>query len=74
MGKEIKADQKVADVKIIMLTSVTLSSESKTQINNRIEVYLNKPIRQSELFIALLLSSVVFFAVEIEKWWFRKKN
>jgi Ca2+-transporting ATPase len=37
-------------------------------------IFKTAPLSGGELFIALLLSSVVFFAVEIEKWWFRKKN
>ena len=36
-------------------------------------IFKTAPLTGSELCIALLLSSVVFFAVEIEKWWFRKK-
>jgi len=36
-------------------------------------VFKTAPLTGGELFIALLLSSVVFFAVEIEKWWFRRK-
>jgi Ca2+-transporting ATPase len=34
-------------------------------------VFKTAPLTAGELTIALLISSVVFFAVEIEKWWFR---
>jgi Ca2+-transporting ATPase len=37
-------------------------------------IFKTAPLTGGELFIALLLSSVVFFAVEIEKWWFRKRG
>jgi Ca2+-transporting ATPase len=37
-------------------------------------IFRTAPLTGGELFIALLLSSVVFFAVEIEKWWFRRTN
>jgi Ca2+-transporting ATPase len=37
-------------------------------------VFKTAPLTAYELIIALLLSTVVFFAVEIEKWWFRKKG
>jgi signal transduction histidine kinase/DNA-binding response OmpR family regulator/HPt (histidine-containing phosphotransfer) domain-containing protein len=56
VAQKIKADQDIAGVKIVMLTSVAVCGESQTAFNNGIAVYLNKPIRQSELFIALLKS------------------
>jgi Ca2+-transporting ATPase len=37
-------------------------------------IFKTAPLTVAELCIALLLSSIVFFAVEIEKWWFRKRN
>ena len=37
-------------------------------------IFKTVPLNSGELCIALLLSSVVFIAVEIEKWWFRRKN
>jgi len=37
-------------------------------------IFKTAPLTAGELTIALLLSSVVFFAVEIEKWWFRWKD
>jgi Ca2+-transporting ATPase len=35
-------------------------------------VFKTAPLTAGELTITLLISSVVFFAVEMEKWWFRK--
>jgi Ca2+-transporting ATPase len=37
-------------------------------------IFKTAPLTAGELGITLLLSSVVFFAVEIEKWWFRRKE
>jgi Ca2+-transporting ATPase len=37
-------------------------------------VFKTAPLTAGELGIALILSSVVFFAVEAEKWWHRKKK
>jgi Ca2+-transporting ATPase len=37
-------------------------------------IFKTAPLTTGELFITLTLSSVVFFAVEIEKWWFRRKK
>jgi Ca2+-transporting ATPase len=37
-------------------------------------VFKTVPLSARELAVALLLSSVVFIAVEIEKWWLRKRN
>jgi signal transduction histidine kinase/DNA-binding response OmpR family regulator/HPt (histidine-containing phosphotransfer) domain-containing protein len=54
MAQRIKADPTIADIKIIMLTSVALRGESESAKQNGMAAYLNKPIRQSELFIALL--------------------
>lgn len=36
-------------------------------------IFKTTPLTSGELLIVLILSSVVFFAVEIEKWWRRKK-
>jgi Ca2+-transporting ATPase len=36
-------------------------------------IFKTKPLTLDELFITLGLSSIVFFAVEAEKWWKRKK-
>jgi Ca2+-transporting ATPase len=36
-------------------------------------IFRTAPLTAGELGITLLLSSVVFIAVEIEKWWFRKR-
>jgi len=52
--QKIKADPKIAGVKIIMLTSVGLSGKDRTYGENDIEAYLTKPIRQSELHQTLL--------------------
>jgi len=37
-------------------------------------IFKTAPLTAGELAIALLLSSVVFFTVETEKWWFRRKD
>lgn len=37
-------------------------------------IFKTAPLTAGELGITLMLSSVVFFAVEIEKWWFRRKE
>ncbi len=37
-------------------------------------VFKTVPLSAWELFITLLLSSIVFFAVEIEKWFFRRRE
>ncbi len=37
-------------------------------------IFKTVPLSAGELGAALVLSSVVFIAVEIEKWWFRKKK
>ena len=36
-------------------------------------IFKTKPLTLDELFITLGLSSIIFFAVEAEKWWKRKK-
>jgi Ca2+-transporting ATPase len=36
-------------------------------------IFKTKPLDIDELFISLGLASIVFFAVEVEKWWKRKK-
>ncbi len=52
--QKIKADPAIANVKIIMLTSVGLSEKDKIFGEKGAEVFLTKPIRQSELYIVLL--------------------
>ena len=37
-------------------------------------IFKTAPLTAGELLIALILSSVVFIAVETEKWWFRRKD
>ncbi len=37
-------------------------------------IFRTVPLPPAELAFALALSTIVFFAVEIEKWWFRKKE
>ncbi len=37
-------------------------------------IFKTAPLTAGELGITLMLSSVVFFAVEIEKWWFRSRE
>ena len=37
-------------------------------------IFKTAPLTAGELGITLMLSSVVFFAVEIEKWWFRRSE
>ena len=37
-------------------------------------IFRTAPLTASELAITLMLSSIVFFAVEIEKWWFRRRS
>jgi Ca2+-transporting ATPase len=37
-------------------------------------IFKTAPLTTGELLITLALSSVVFIAVEIEKWWVRKRK
>jgi Ca2+-transporting ATPase len=37
-------------------------------------IFKTVPLSATELVAALLLSSIVFIAVEIEKWWFRRRD
>jgi len=37
-------------------------------------IFKTEPLRMDELFIAIGLSSIVFFAVEFEKWWKRRRG
>jgi Ca2+-transporting ATPase len=37
-------------------------------------IFKTVPLSATELGVALFLSSVVFIAVEIEKWWLRRRN
>jgi Ca2+-transporting ATPase len=37
-------------------------------------IFKTAPLTAGELFVSLALSSVVFIAVEIEKWWFRRRE
>jgi len=37
-------------------------------------IFKTKPLTLDELFITLGLSSIVFFAVEGEKWWRRRQR
>ncbi|UCH80547.1 MAG: cation-translocating P-type ATPase [Nitrospiraceae bacterium] len=37
-------------------------------------IFRTAPLTAGELAVTLMLSSIVFIAVEIEKWWFRKRS
>jgi len=49
LAKEVKQNPKIADVKLIMLSSVGHLDETGEWMLSGIAAYLNKPVRQSEL-------------------------
>lgn len=56
----------------VLLTFILQMSTIYVPVLN--PIFRTVPLTAGELSIALLLSSVVFIAVEIEKWWFRRRG
>jgi len=54
VARKIKADPTMADVRMVMLTSVGVHGDARAAKKNGISAYLTKPIRQSELYNSLL--------------------
>ena len=53
LGKVIKADKKLQDIRLLMMTSLSQRGDSKVMKEIGFSAYLTKPVRQSELFEAL---------------------
>lgn len=54
VAQRIKADPTIADVRMVMLTSVGLRGDAKVAREHGILAYLTKPIRQSDLYNSLI--------------------
>jgi CheY-like chemotaxis protein/HPt (histidine-containing phosphotransfer) domain-containing protein len=54
LARAIKGDGMLADTPLIMLTSVGGSGDANVARNNGINYYLHKPVRQSDLYNALV--------------------
>ena len=52
--EKIKADPSFSHVRMIMLTSISFRGDSETAIQSGISAYLTKPVRQTDLYSALL--------------------
>ncbi len=60
LGKAIQSDEKLADIKMIMLTSLGYREEIKEIAEIGFSGYLTKPIRDSELWGVLSLTLSIF--------------
>ncbi|MBF0211018.1 MAG: response regulator, partial [Desulfamplus sp.] len=56
LGRAIKADPNIADIPLVMLTSLGRKSDAKHFINIGFESYLTKPVRYHELIVAIGLA------------------
>jgi signal transduction histidine kinase/CheY-like chemotaxis protein len=54
VAQRIMADPNIAEAKIIMLTSIGLRGDAQLMRKSGISAYLTKPVRQSDLYSALL--------------------
>ncbi|HIQ36819.1 MAG TPA: response regulator [Desulfocapsa sulfexigens] len=54
VARRIKANPRISDIPIIMLTSVGNLGDAKRSKNAGIDIYLTKPVRQKNLFSAIL--------------------
>ncbi len=53
LGRVIKSDKKLAEIRLLMMTSLGQRGDSKRMKEIGFSAYLTKPVRQSELFEAL---------------------
>ncbi len=53
MATELRRDPQLADVRMVMLTSLGSGNEARLAYDSGIEAYLTKPVRQAELIDAL---------------------
>ncbi|MBF0242863.1 MAG: response regulator, partial [Desulfamplus sp.] len=56
LGRTIKADPRISDIRIIMLTSIGRASDSKHFIDIGFDSYLIKPVRYQDLIVAIGLA------------------
>ncbi|MBT8342648.1 MAG: response regulator [Desulfatitalea sp.] len=56
LGRRIKNDPSISDVKMVMLTSMGLRGDAPKMKQIGFDAYLNKPVRRSELFNALIFA------------------
>jgi CheY-like chemotaxis protein len=54
LARRIKADSDASQIRLVLLTSMGRRGEDEEASQSRIEAYLTKPIRQSELYDALV--------------------
>ena len=64
VAHRIKGDKNIADIKMIMLTSIGLRGDAQLVKRSGISAYLTKPIRQSDLYTSLL--TIVCEDLELE--------
>ena len=55
LARAIKSDPLIADIPLIMLTSINWEGDREQARTTGIDAFLNKPVRQSELFDQILL-------------------
>jgi PAS domain S-box-containing protein len=53
LATELRRDPRLADVRMVMLTSLGSGNEAKLAYDSGVEAYLTKPVRQAELIEAL---------------------
>ncbi len=53
LGKAIRSDSKLKNLRLVMMTSMVLSGDAKRFADIGFNAYLTKPVRQSDLFDAL---------------------